>query len=45
MIIKLIDFGMSKNFNPKSHEKNNMKTLAGTVNYIICRHIIYLLKF
>ena len=29
--IKLIDFGMSKVFNPKANEKNNMKTLAGTV--------------
>ena len=27
----LIDFGMSKVFNPKANEKNNMKTLAGTV--------------
>jgi len=29
--LKLIDFGMSKIFNPKSYEKNCMKTLAGTV--------------
>ena len=41
MTIKLIDFGMSKAFNPEKYDKNSMKTLAGTVFFLIILAILY----